>query len=50
MACSTYWGEMYRVFFGGGVKPEVNGKLGISRRRWENNIKMDVQIPVECGL
>jgi hypothetical protein len=26
------------------VKPELNRSLGISRRRWEDNIKMDLQL------
>jgi hypothetical protein len=33
-------------FFGGCGKPEGNGKLGISMRRWKNNIKMDVKTPI----
>jgi hypothetical protein len=31
---------MYRVLVG---KPERKRPLGISRRRWEENIKMDLQ-------
>ena len=31
---------VYRVLVG---KPEVKGILGRRRRRWENNIKMDLQ-------
>jgi 3-oxoacyl-ACP reductase-like protein len=45
--CSIY-GERsgaYRVLVG---KPEGKGPLGRSRRRWENNIKMDLQ-EVGCG-
>jgi len=41
-ACSTY-GElrgMYRDFVG---KPDGNRQLGRQWRRWENNIKMDIQ-------
>jgi len=38
---------VYRVFFGG----ELEGKrpLGRPRRRWEDNIKMDLQ-EVVCGV
>jgi hypothetical protein len=46
-ACSTY-GErrgVYRVLIG---KPEGKGPLGRPRRRWEDNIQMDLQ-EVECG-
>jgi len=35
----------YRDFVG---KPEAKRPLGRPRRRWENNIKMDLQ-EVECG-
>jgi len=41
-------GEMrgvYRVLVG---KPEGKRPLGRPRRRWEDNIKMDIQ-EVECG-
>ena len=46
-ACSAY-GErrgVYRVLLG---KPEGNSLLGRPRRRWEDNIKMDLQ-EVGCG-
>jgi len=46
-ACSAY-GEkrgMYRVLVG---KPEGKRSLGRLRRRWEDNIKMDLQ-EVICG-
>ena len=46
-ACSTY-GErtdVYRVLVG---KPEEKRPLGRRRRRWKDNIKMDVQ-EVGCG-
>ena len=46
-ACSTY-GErrgIYRVLVG---KPEGKRPLGRPRRRWENNIKMNLQ-EVGCG-
>jgi hypothetical protein len=46
-ACSKY-GErrgIYRVLVG---KPEGMRPLGRPRRRWEDNIKMDLQ-EVECG-
>jgi hypothetical protein len=32
--------DVYRVLVG---KPEGKGPLGGTRRRWENNIKMDLQ-------
>jgi len=31
------------------AKPEVKRPLGIPRRRWEDNIKMDLQ-EVGCGV
>jgi hypothetical protein len=37
---------VYRVLVG---KPEGNGPLGRTRRRWEDNIKMDLQ-EVRCGV
>jgi len=45
--CSIYGerSDAYRVLVG---KPEGKGPLGRSRRRWENNIKMDLQ-EVGCG-
>jgi len=41
-ACSAYGGEetSYRVLVG---KPEGKRPLGRPRRRWEDNIKMDLQ-------
>ena len=44
--CSTYGGEVYTGFCWG----KLDGKrpLGIPRRRWEVNIKMDLQ-EVGCG-
>jgi hypothetical protein len=42
MACSTH-GEKrnsYRILMG---KPEGKGPLGEPRRRWENNIRMDLR-------
>ena len=41
-ACSTYGKRrcVYRVLVG---KPEGKRPLGRSRRRWEDNIKMDLQ-------
>jgi hypothetical protein len=45
--CSTY-GEgrgVYRVSVG---KPEGKRPLGRPRRRWEDNVKADLQV-VECG-
>ena len=48
-ACSTYGREemrgVYRVLVG---KPERKRPLARSRRRWEDNIKMDLQ-EVGCG-
>jgi hypothetical protein len=46
-ACSTYAGgeSVYRVLLG---KPDVKRLLGRPRRRWEDNIKMDIQ-EVGCG-
>jgi len=35
----------YRILMG---KPEGNGPLRLPRRRWEDNIKMDLQ-EVGCG-
>ena len=47
--CSTYGGgerrSVYRVLVG---KPEVKSPLGRPRRRWEDNIKVDLQ-EVGCG-
>ena len=40
-ACSTYWGE-HRCIQGFGGKPEGKRPLGRPRRRWEDNIKMDL--------
>jgi hypothetical protein len=37
---------VYRVFVG---KPEGKRPLGRPRRRWEENIKMDLQ-EAECGV
>jgi len=37
--------DLYRVFFG---KPEGKRPLGRPRRKWEDNIKMDLQ-EVEYG-
>jgi hypothetical protein len=41
-ACSTHEEKMnaYRVLMG---RPEGTRSLGISRRRWEDNIKMDLR-------
>ena len=38
--------SVYRILVG---KPEGKRPLGIPRRRWEDNIKMDLQ-EVECGM
>ena len=49
-ACSAYGGEertdVYRVLV---WKPEVKIPLGRPRRRWEDNIKMDL-LEVRCGV
>jgi hypothetical protein len=45
--CSTYGGEQ-RCIQGFGGKPEGMRSLGRPRRRWEDNIKMDLQ-EMECG-
>jgi len=39
------WIGVYTVFVG---KPEGKRPLGSSRRRWEDNIKINLQ-EVECG-
>jgi hypothetical protein len=46
-ACSTYGGGrgVYRVLVG---KPEGKRPLGRPRRRWEDNVRMDLQ-EVGCG-
>jgi hypothetical protein len=41
-ACSTYGGEE-RCIYGFVGKPELRGPLGRPRRRWEDNIKMDLR-------
>ena len=46
-ACITYGGEERRIKVFG-VKPEGKRPLGRTRRKWENNIKMDLQ-EVGCG-
>jgi hypothetical protein len=45
--CSTYGGResVYRVLV---WKPEGKRPLGRPRRRWENNVRMDLQ-EVGCG-
>ena len=45
-ACSAYGGGEHRVLVG---KPEGKRPLGRPRRRWEDNIKMDLQ-EVEGGF
>ena len=39
-ACGAYGGGVHRFLVG---KPEGKGPLGRPRRRWEDNIKMDLQ-------
>jgi len=46
-ACSAYGGEESRIQ-GFGGKLEGERPLGRPRRRWEDNIKMDLQ-EVKCG-
>ena len=46
-ACSTYGGEEKSIQGLGGGKPEGKRPLGRVRRKWEDNIKMDLQ---EVGL
>jgi hypothetical protein len=45
-ACNTYGGGVYRVLVG---KPDGKRPYGRPRRRWEDNIKMDLQ-EVGCGV
>jgi hypothetical protein len=42
VTCSTYGGErgVYRVLVG---KPEGRRPLGKPRRKWEDNMRMDIQ-------
>jgi len=46
-ACSTYWKRrsVYRVLLG---NPEGKSPLGKPRRRWKNNINMDLH-EMGCG-
>ena len=46
-ACSAY-GEWRCVYKGLVVEPEGKRRLGRPRRRWEDNIKMDLH-DVGCG-
>ena len=47
--CSAYWGrEKHRQSFGAWVKPGGKIQLWRHRRKWEDNIKMDLQ-EVGCG-
>ena len=45
IARNREWRGIYRVLVG---KPEGKRPLGLPRRRWEDNIKMDLQ-EVVCG-
>jgi len=45
VALTGEWRSEYRLLVG---KPEGKRPLGRPRRRWEDNIKMDLQ-EVECG-
>ena len=46
-ACGAYGGRVHRVLVG---KPEGKRPLGRPRRRWEDNIKMDLQeVRGGCG-
>jgi hypothetical protein len=44
-ACSAYGRGVYRVLVG---KPGVKRPLGRPRRRWEDNVKMNLEA-VGCG-
>ena len=44
--CSTYGGEFYTGFWWGNLRERDH--FGRLRRRWEDNIKMDLQ-EVGCG-
>ena len=46
-SCSAYWGEE-RHIHGFDGKPEGKKSLGRPRRRWEDDIKIDLQ-KVGCG-
>jgi len=43
--CFGEWKGVFRILFG---KPEGKRSLGKPRRKWEDNIKMDLQ-EVGCG-
>jgi len=46
-ACGAYGGGVHRFLVG---KPEGKGPLGRPRRRWEDNIKMELQeVGGDCG-
>jgi len=47
-ACSTYWGESRIVYIILVGKPEGKKPHERPRRRWEDDIKMDLQ-EVGCG-
>jgi hypothetical protein len=47
--CSAYRGEERRVQGYSGGNMREREVLGYHRRRWEDNIKMDLQ-EVECGV
>ena len=42
-ACGPYGGRERSVQSAGGGKPEGKRSLGRPRRRWEDNIRMDLQ-------
>ena len=42
-----YGGDAYRVLAG---KLEGKRSSGITRHRWEDNIKMDLKKLLECGI
>ena len=46
-ACSAYWGEERRIQ-GTGGKSKGKRPLGRPRRKWEDNINMELQ-EVRCG-
>jgi hypothetical protein len=49
-ACCTYGGESRGVYSGMVGSPEGKGPLGRPSRRWQNNIKMDLQEVLYEGM
>jgi hypothetical protein len=48
--CSTYGGEERYIYWVLVGKPEVKRPLGRLRRRWDDNIKMDLQEAKYVGM